>query len=470
MAKITFQYRSTKEIGKLSIRLTNSKLIDLRTSTPIISEKKYWFKRTTKKGKPVLIPKQLNDLNGADAKIKLHKEELRQLHDVIISNFITDNNKGVPITKEWLKSQVDFNTNVLDTKEKIKQTVDAQNKIVDAETKRNEFIKTSNLLTNAIEKMFNKYQTNYNELKKYKVTCNLVLKYQNDNNVILTTENINQYFADTFKNWCTIDMQYSKSYVNSQLKRIKASVSYAYENDEVDIIKISKQLNSFKMFSNPYKDKIVITLNYDELDKIDKTEINNPQLLDAKKSILIGCETGLRYSDMNKLIDTNIKNVDGVNYWMFRTQKTDAIVQITITDRILYLIDKYGLPISNYPINNVKLNKDIKEVCKISKINETIKGSKATVILINGQKETRSIKDYQPKNKLITTRTFRRSFATNYYGQIDTSLITAITGHKTELQLKSYINEEDTSNITRSKKQIDAFHELTALPKASNQN
>ena len=213
------------------------------------------------------------------------------------------------------------------------------------------------------------------------------------------------------------------------------------------------------MFKDVYKGKIVVTLNYDELDLIDNKEITEEELQDAKKAILIGCETGLRYTDMNKLVDENIKNVDGVDYWKFRTDKTDSIVQITISNRMLYLIDKYGLPKSNYPSNGVKLNKDIKKVCMLSGINEEIKGSKAEIIEINGKEQIRNTISKRPKHELITTRTFRRSFATNYYGKIDTALITAITGHKTERMLRSYINNNEETNIKRTKLQIDLYHE-----------
>ena len=480
MAKVTFQYRSKKDNGNLTVRLTDSKEIDIKTSTSIETKKEYWIYRTTTKGKTVNKHRQLKDITQTDQKAKDHKMLLKDLKKDIVDSYINDKNNGIAITGDWLKSVIESNTNILDTKEKIKGVTDAETKKVDAETKKAEFINHSNLLTTAIQKMFVKYKANYDELKKYKVTNNLLLKYQDVTNQIFTIKDLNQDFADKFSNWALLDMRYSKSYINSQLKRFRKSAVYTYENDENDIINVSKTLTSFTMFKNPYKEKIVVTLNYYEIDLIDKCIIESQRLQDAKKAILIGCETGLRYSDMNKLIDTNIKNIDGINYWSFRTQKTDSLVQITITNRILYLIEKYGLPKTNYPSNNVQLNEDIKEVCKVAKINEEIKGSLATIIEINGKKETRNITDFHKKYKFITTRTFRRSFATNYYGKIDTSLITSITGHATEKQLRAYINDKDNTNIKRSKKQIDSFHKkrkkaknnikLTVIPKASNQN
>ncbi|SFD72823.1 Phage integrase family protein [Algibacter lectus] len=479
MAKINFLYRGKKETGKLSIRLIHSKEIDIRISTPITSKKEYWFKRTTKNNKTKTVHKKLSELANSTSDQKNHKKLLETIQTDILTAFSEDYNNGVTITPDWLKNQIDEHTEILNTKEKIKEVADKQKAAQEKETQRKAFIENENLLLTAIEKMFIKYATNSRELKKYKVTHSLITKYQEHKKKKITTQDVGQAFADLFKNWALLDMKYSKSYINAQLKKMRASVLYAYQNDEHDIIKISKTLTSFSFFKLEKKDKIVITLNYDELDKIDRKTINDPQLLDAKKAILIGCETGLRYSDMNKLIDANIKNVDGVNYWKFRTEKTDAIVQITITDRITYLIDKYGLPKTDYPNNGVKLNKDIKNVCELAEIDEKIKGSKAKVIVVKGKKEIRNTTEHHSKHKLITTRTFRRSFATNYYGKIDTSLIRAITGHSTEAQLRAYINVNDETNILRSKEQIDKFHQerekqkketqFTVIKNASNQ-
>ena len=481
MAQINFIYRGIADLGKLSIRFVHGKYIDYRISSPIESKKEYWFKRTTKHGKTVFKHLQLKDLpNNGTQELKDHKKDLEAIKNSILKTFLKDFNNGKPITKEWLKSVILTNTNILYTKDKIRLASQEINQKEDETQKLLNNILKANLLSTAIQKMFVKYQSNKNELKKYKVTYNLLLKYQNSKKQIFKIKDLNQDFADNFKNWSFLDMKYSKSYTNSQLKRFRSSAVNTYENDDDDIIEVSKKLKTFKMFNKVYKDRIVITLNYDELDKIDNKVITDKTLLDAKKAILIGCETGLRYSDLNKLIDTNIKSVDGVNYWKFRTEKTDSVVQITISERILYLINKYGLPQTNYPNNGVKLNKDIKKVCEIAKINETVKGSKATIIKVNGKKETRNIIDKHDKHTLITTRTFRRSFATNYYGKIDTALITAITGHSTEQQLKTYINNKDESNIKRTKKQIDKFHKkrkkdknnfkLMIIPKASNSN
>ncbi len=51
-----------------------------------------------------------------------------------------------------------------------------------------------------------------------------------------------------------------------------------------------------------------------------------------------------------------------------------------------------------------------------------------------------------PKYKAITTHIGRRSFATNYHGQIDTVLLISATGHATEVQFLRYVGKKGTQN------------------------
>ena len=463
MATINFQYRGISDTGKLSIRLIHGKDIDYRISTPIFSKKEYWFKRTSKNGKIVFVHRNLSELNF-NSTVTAHKNTLESFEKLILNKFEVDFNAGEPITREWFKSVIVEVTPMIDKKEFIKlKDAEKSNKKLKEEEIQNK-IYQSNLLINAIRKMFVKYATNTNELKKYKVSEKILEKFQVNQNKIFKIKDLNQDLADKFMNWGVNDMQYKKSYINGQLKKFRMASVYVYENDELDIIEVSKKLKTFKMFSDVYKDKIVVTLNYDELDKIDNTQVI-AELEDAKKAILLGCETGLRYSDFNKLNDTNRTTKKGIECWEFTTKKTTKIVIIPLSKRILYLLNKYGIPNTNYPDNGVKLNEDIKTVCVNAELTEKIKGAKTVSLMINNVKSTRTVTDLYHKSELICTRTFRRSFATNYYGKIDTSLIMSITGHSTENMLRAYINVKDESNVQRTVQQINDFHKKRPVVK-----
>lgn len=465
MATINFQYRGTKETGKLSIRLIHgSDGIDYRVSTPIVSKKEYWFKRTSKNGKTVVKQRKLNELNFSE-EVKNHKSQLEVFTEQIIQAFHTDFNNGLPISRQWLKITIDKVLPILDNKSAINVVQEEKNDEKLAGQKKQEFVYKSNLISTAIDKMDVKYATNKNELKKYKVLMKRLIEFQEYQNEIFKTIDLNQDFADNFMNWAFIDMEYSKSYINSLLKRLRRAVVNAYENDDFNVIKISKKLKTFKVFKNVYKDKIVITLNYDDLDIIDEAEMPNQELDDAKKAILLECETGLRYSDFNKLNDSNLKTVKGFECWEFETKKTVQLVRIPKNDRIVYLLNKYGIPKTDYKDDGKVLNENVKKVCRISKLNYSTEGDKISSLMIKGEKRKRILRGSYPKYKLISTRTFRRSFATNYYGKIDIALIMAITGHKTERALRAYINVTDESNVSRTVEQINSFHRKRSVAK-----
>ena len=79
-----------------------------------------------------------------------------------------------------------------------------------------------------------------------------------------------------------------------------------------------------------------------------------------------------------------------------------------------------------------------------------------------------------PKHKLVTSHICRRSFSSNFYGDIPTALLKSITGHSTEKQFLEYIGKSETDQAEqlaeywtkealKSKKQP----QLTVLNKAN---
>ena len=446
MAAVTYQYRSKKEVGNLSIRLTNGTAkngIDLKMSTPIKSKRKYWY-NTSKRAINFLksLPKE--------ATAKNHKTNLIELKHFIENQFLEDYNNGISITKDWLKAIIESNNifDIKDTKEKISKEVEGKERIIKC-----------NLLSNAILSMIDYYSINVNEQKKYKSALSLLKKYQLSTKTVYNTNDLNSKFSSKFMGWCLNEMLYKKSYINKVLMRYRKSVNYVYLNDEEDIIKVSKQLNNFKIFELRKNEKIVVTLNYDELKRIEKLKLIDENLKNARSALLLGCETGLRYSDMNKLNNSNLKTIQGLEFWAFNTSKTGLKVKIIASERLKHLIEVYGLPNLNKKNDDIKLNRLFKQLGKLAKIDEPTEGEVQKVVNIKGKDVKRIVKDIYPKYQLITTRTLRRSFATNYYGKIDTQLIMEVTGHTTEKMLKEYINKDDDTNMIKLKNQIDKFHQ-----------
>lgn len=463
MASFTYHYRSDKDSAKVSIRLFHSS-IDYTLVTPYVSKKEYWIYRTTKNGASKTAHRKLEDLRGGEA-LKKHKEELAEFRERLEQQFLTDFNRGMPITREWFKLAIQKNSNVIDGKEEI--LGEEQKRLQEIEVEND--IRDKNLLSNAVTAIFSKYLTNVKEFKKFKTTHSWLTSYQyyynqaNKRDYEFKIADFNQKFVDDFKSWGLLEMKYKLSTIIGHLKRMKRAIEYSYELDEENI-KVHSRLNKLRFSSykeqEEMKDKFVIPLSFDELDKIDKLDLtDDPELREIQKCILIGSETGLRFTDFGKLCDRNLKtHIQGIEYWEFKTSKTKKWVKIIKNDRLKYYIAKYGDPKTEYDENeDIKLNRLMKIICKKAKINESTEMEISQKV--KDFKTRRYVKTILPKYKGITTRTLRRSFASNYYSHIPVELIMQVTGHTTEKMLREYINVDSEVYVGLAFEKMNELHQ-----------
>ena len=183
-----------------------------------------------------------------------------------------------------------------------------------------------------------------------------------------------------------------------------------------------------------------IYLSKKELDAIRGLDLSNNARLDTVRDLfIVGCYTGLRFSDLEKLDKSNfIKDFTQIK---LKTQKTGETVIIPVHPYVKEIFIKYGnsLPKS---ISNQKMNEYLKEIGKKADIVENIIiGS-----IQGGRKTNNSYLKYQ----LITTHTARRSFATNaYLADIPSMDIMKITGHRSERSFIKYIKVTQEQNANR---------------------
>ena len=95
MSRIKYYYRSKKNLGPITLRLSHKDEIDLFANTQLLIEKSSW---NFNKG----IPKT----NTANS--KKSKTDLVILEKAILDSFNSDYNSGEEITKDWLNFQIDL--------------------------------------------------------------------------------------------------------------------------------------------------------------------------------------------------------------------------------------------------------------------------------------------------------------------------------------------------------------------------
>ena len=161
---------------------------------------------------------------------------------------------------------------------------------------------------------------------------------------------------------------------------------------------------------------------------------------------LIGAYTGLRYSDLVNVTESDI--VD--DFAEVTAIKTDKMTLIPFNHKVVKEIrlKHNGLPKA---ISNQKINKYIKIVCeRVPQLHTTVSRTST----VGGVKLTTK----SPKYKRIQTHTARRSFVSNLILQgIPPLDICQITGHSSEQMLLNYCKVKPRESISR----IARFYDST---------
>jgi len=160
----------------------------------------------------------------------------------------------------------------------------------------------------------------------------------------------------------------------------------------------------------------------------------NPRLDKARDLFLLGCYTGLRFSDFIQITSSNINN----NILSIKTQKTGTFVRIPLNPNANHILNKYDGNAPK-PITNQRLNDYLKEISEKAELNDQ---------LITYKSQGKAIvKEKKYKYQLVCTHTARRSFATNCYkAGIPAKQIMLITGHTTESEFFKYIKIDSSEN------------------------
>ena len=104
-----------------------------------------------------------------------------------------------------------------------------------------------------------------------------------------------------------------------------------------------------------------------------------------------------------------------------------------VVDKEVIQILKKSFP---YSISAQLFNRQIKQICQIAGIYEMVSGFKLC------PKTRRKRLGNHPKYSLISSHDLRRSFATNYFGKIETPILMQINSHSKESSLLSYISSQ----------------------------
>jgi integrase len=391
MATINFYLQSKNTPAGIYVRLREGVSIDAKAKTKYAINPSDW---SAKKGQPK---------NLKDETFKELNKDLVNFRTDLLSRYNKSIGK-VPIDTQWLK---DFITPPIQPTE------------------------TPNTLTTYFDYYAHHKKSSLSPASYKKLTVNkhLLERFQNEIQRKYLINEVDANFKLKLEEFC-LKENYSPNTITRLIKSIKTICYHARYNG----IETHYQLDSIVA---KYEKTDKVFLSTDELALIEGKEFVAEYLTNSRDWLLISCETGQRVSDFLRFIKEMIRYENGKPLIEFTQVKTGKIMAVPLSRKAMEILKKRD---GNFPrpISDQKYNTYIKEVCKLAGLTNKVTGS------LKDPETNRKKTGTFEKWELVSSHIGRRSFATNNYGRIPTSLLIGATGHSTEKMFLEYIGKSDT--------------------------
>jgi integrase len=399
MANVKFRAMGKLNPVNLNVRFYHNK-IDCSAKSNIFINSSDWSNKTFK------VKQNAND----SIKISVTKT-INELTDLILEYFRIDYPKGNKIDSDWLTTIIDKYY------DRPKDGIDESIYFIDF---LENYIENSKVRINPKSGQIISPRT----IQNYSTTLKRIQEFEVKQGGRLRTKEINLDFHKKFTSFLKVDGNYSNTLVEKYVSQIKGFVKEA----KICGYEISTEIES-KNFTFKREETLDTYLNLDEINAIYNLDLAENKYLEVARDLLIfGVWTGLRVSDLKRVNDFDISEN---RIKIIETEKNKAFVEIPIHPQLKEVLKrrKNVLP----EITEQNFNKNIKKLCALAEINETILGSK------KDPETNRKVRGYYIKHELISSHTCRRSFVSNHYGKIDDKTIMAITTHKSYTQYMKYV-------------------------------
>lgn len=415
MATIKYLLQSKNDNSNIYVRYSINRNLVWKRKTGFVINPKDW---SEDKSQPI----QKNE------ELKAIKSKLDKLAVYINDAYNNGISSGIEFTADWLQLQIDlFNNKII---------------VVDLD-----------ILTNSIDAYIDKGDNltsgsikNLENLKKF------IVNYETDalKGKQVLIRNIDLNFIDAFKKYHKSKGR-SINYIGTYISILRAVANKASLNG-IPTHPQFKQIKAIKEVKDP--DEIIILTEAEQL-LIKNSTLKREAHINARKWLLLGCLIGQRAGDLLNITDKNIKDIKGVKIIELKQQKTGKLVAIPLIPEALEIVES-GLP---RKISLEHFNQYSKDICEIAKIDAIVKGK----MRIDDKRTLTA--GYYKKWQVISSHVCRRSFATNFYGRIPTSVLMNITAHGTESVFLKYIGKTTYDNAYQM---LEYFSKLKPLTESSN--
>ena len=268
-------------------------------------------------------------------------------------------------------------------------------------------------------------------------------------------DDIDNTFHEKFVTYLTYKKKYS---VNTYGRAIKFFKTILYDAANKGI---NKNFAFIKSMQGVTEKADSVYLSENELTKIYELNLSDSPHLDRVRDMfLVGCWTGLRFSDFSEIKAEDVRE----NRIRVLTQKTKQRVTIPVNPVVKSILLKYNYVLPK-AISNQRFNDYIKDVVEKAEINE--------LYVKNLTKAGEKKKISKKKFEFVGTHTARRSFATNMFLRgVPATIIMGITGHATEKEFMKYIkvDEEKKADMFETYVNWNTKQKIMIKEKATTEN
>lgn len=255
----------------------------------------------------------------------------------------------------------------------------------------------------------------------YKTIVGHIEEFCGLSDTVLYTNSINEEFFEDFIAY----LEYKDlrlNYMKNIVQCIKAMTAKA----AIRGYAVDPSFEDVQIRESEEPTRVYLTMN--EITRLYYYENLTKKQARIRDLFIVGCLTGLRYSDYSNLTQDNFSG----DFIVKLTKKTKKKVIIPIHEYVKDIYEKYNNQIpGGFSIQY--FNRSVKEICKKVGINDKI-----TSTYIRGN---RIVTETKEKWEMIGSHTARRSMATNMHQtkRMSTSDIMQITGHTSEQSFYRYI-------------------------------
>lgn len=261
-------------------------------------------------------------------------------------------------------------------------------------------------------------------ISSYRTTLGLLTKFQTNCDNVLYLSDFNQQDIDRFSDFMIIEEEYAMNTHSKVMMDAMQFFKYAVKLKKIPPAKLVEL-----EFDTRREDTDSIYLTESEILELMKvSDFESPIHEHVRDVFVIGCFTGMRFSDYSVIDPTSIRN----NRLEIVQKKTGNKVTIPIHPEVVKILEKYNYLLPQVPPNN-EFNRIIKIV-----------GEKLPSLHTPFTKQItygRELKELVAlKYTYLQTHTARRSFCSNEYLKgTDPMIIMAISGHKSHKSFMRYI-------------------------------